>query len=115
MGGFFGFPAWFGVVLGELGNLGELQVLGQEDAGGVVVVVADEAREPEEIEEPPDAETAQGDPEKELGAGTSEIEVMEAEKEPEDKSKHQRFLATAEFPAIGFYCLRIEGAEGCFD
>jgi hypothetical protein len=41
MGGFFGFPAWFGVVLGELGNLGELQVLGQEDAGGVVVVVAD--------------------------------------------------------------------------
>ena len=78
-------------------------------------MVADEAREPEEIEDPPDAETSQGDPEKELGAGTSEIEVMEAEKEPEDKSKHQRFLATAEFSAVGFYCLRIEGAEGCFD
>ena len=80
-----------------------------------MVVVSDEAREPEEIEEPPKAETAQGDPEKELGAGPSEIEVMEAEKEPEDKSKHQRFLAAAEFAAIGFYCLRIEGAEGGFD
>lgn len=75
----------------------ELLEFCHDSAGGGVIVAADETGEAEEIEDPPKSESAQGDPETNLGSGSGEVEVVPAEEEPREETGKERFLMRPEF------------------
>ena len=82
-------------------------VLGHELARDVFIFPLDHARNAEEIDQHPEAETANRQPVDQLDADAAEVEIVEAKEEPEEVGEERGFFA--DFIVAQHEGLRIEG------
>ena len=71
-------------------------ILGHQLARDVLIFVLHHAGNAEQIDQHPEAETANRQPVEQLNADAAEVEVVEAEQEPEEVGEERRdFLRTS--------------------
>ena len=94
-------------MLGEVLDDAYGLILGHQLAGDVFIFPLHHAGNAEEIDQHPEAETADREPVDQLHADAAEVEIVEAEEEPEEVGKERGFFA--DFIIAQYEGLRVRG------